>query len=114
MTPSVSITKEVDAKCILITGGVGFLGSVCLEQLLRLTEVSAYTSCCTSKQRQCTKFENPTTSLRYSVPSAVSAAAAVLLLLGAKQVCNHVCNAVLPAGPQGVPAGAWQEAPDSP
>lgn len=36
-----SIRDVLDGNCILITGGLGFLGSVCLEQLLRLTEVGA-------------------------------------------------------------------------
>lgn len=41
MGPSLSIKEEIDTKFILITGVVGFLGPVCLEQLLRLTGVSA-------------------------------------------------------------------------
>lgn len=33
-----SVKQELRG-CILLTGGLGFLGSVCLEQLLALTEV---------------------------------------------------------------------------
>jgi hypothetical protein len=39
MTQPLSVRQQLDGKCILITGGLGFLGSVCLEQLLRLSEV---------------------------------------------------------------------------
>jgi thioester reductase-like protein len=37
---TLSISKVLRGS-ILLTGGVGFLGSVCLEQLLSLTEVGA-------------------------------------------------------------------------
>jgi len=39
MAPHLSVAEQIDGRCILITGGLGFLGSVALEQLLRLTEV---------------------------------------------------------------------------
>lgn len=35
-----SIRDVLNGNCLFVTGGLGFLGSVCLEQLLRLTEVS--------------------------------------------------------------------------
>lgn len=34
-----SVAEQLRGCTVLLTGGVGFLGSVCLEQLLRLTEV---------------------------------------------------------------------------
>lgn len=34
-----SMREQTQGTSVLLTGGLGFLGSVCLEQLLRLTEV---------------------------------------------------------------------------
>ena len=44
---ALSIKKELRGS-VLLTGGIGFLGSVCLEQMLALTEVS-----CNSNPRPC-------------------------------------------------------------
>lgn len=41
MAPALSVREQLEGQCVLVTGGLGFLGSVCLEQLLRLTEVCA-------------------------------------------------------------------------
>jgi nucleoside-diphosphate-sugar epimerase len=39
MAPQLSVREQLEGRCVLITGGLGFLGSVCLEQLLRLSKV---------------------------------------------------------------------------
>ena len=36
---NISVREQMSGSVVLLTGGLGFLGSVCLEQLLRLTEV---------------------------------------------------------------------------
>jgi thioester reductase-like protein len=36
-----SVSEQTRGSSVLLTGSLGFLGSVCLEQLLRLTEVGS-------------------------------------------------------------------------